>query len=151
MLADELFTLMHELVRWLYSPVIAVLLLVTAMALWDAGICVGERLRGLKKLAREAPTSRIREIGRGRIERSDMLARVGPMLGLMGTLIPLGPGLAGLGRGELEVLATAVITAFDTTVLGLFIGIVAFVIGRFRRRWYDGLMEERRREKEESG
>ena len=59
------------------------------------------------------------------------------MLGLMGTLIPLGPGLAALGRGELDVLAQAVTVAFNTTVLGLLAGILGFVIGRLRRRWYD--------------
>ena len=29
------------------------------------------------------------------------------------------------------------LTAFDTTVLGIAAGIVGFVIGRLRRRWYD--------------
>ncbi len=60
----------------------------------------------------------------------------------MGTLIPLGPGIAGLNRGEFDVLATAVMTAFDTTVLGLFAVVVGFVLGRLRRRWYDNLLDE---------
>ena len=59
------------------------------------------------------------------------------MLGLMGTLIPLGPGLAALGEGDLQVLTTAMITAFDTTVIGLLAGMIGFVLGRLRRRWYD--------------
>ncbi|HJO36774.1 MAG TPA: flagellar motor protein MotA, partial [Gammaproteobacteria bacterium] len=59
----------------------------------------------------------------------------------MGTLIPLGPGLAALGRGELASLAEAVILAFDTTVLGLLVGLVGFVLGRLRRRWYDSLLD----------
>lgn len=143
MFAEELFQLMNQLVRWLYAPAIAVLLTVTAIAVWDSSLCVGERLSGIKGMRNSASTERIQELGRRRIERSDMLARIGPMLGLMGTLIPLGPGLSALGQGDLDVLARAVITAFDTTVLGLLVGISAFIVGRFRRRWYDDLMEER--------
>lgn len=63
------------------------------------------------------------------------------MLGLMGTLIPLGPGLAALGEGELTILTTAMTVAFDTTVIGLLAGIIGFVLGRMRRRWYDAAME----------
>jgi hypothetical protein len=72
-----------------------------------------------------------------RIERTDFLTRIAPMLGLMGTLIPLGPGLAALGEGELSILTTAMSVAFDTTVLGLLVGIIGFVAGRLRRRWYE--------------
>jgi biopolymer transport protein ExbB/TolQ len=32
--------------------------------------------------------------------------------------------------------------AFDTTVIGLLAGIIGFVLGRMRRRWYDAAMEE---------
>ena len=60
----------------------------------------------------------------------------------MGTLIPLGPGLAALGEGELTILTTAMTVAFDTTVIGLLAGIIGFVLGRMRRRWYDSAMEE---------
>ena len=55
----------------------------------------------------------------------------------MGTLIPLGPGLSALGEGDLSILTTAMSVAFDTTVLGLLVGIIGFVIGRLRRRWYE--------------
>lgn len=64
------------------------------------------------------------------------------MLGLMGTLIPLGPGLSALGDGELSILTTAMTVAFDTTVMGLLGGIIGFVLGRLRRRWYDQLMTQ---------
>ncbi len=55
----------------------------------------------------------------------------------MGTLIPLGPGLTALGTGNLDILATALTVAFDTTVVGLLIGLFAYAIGRIRRRWYE--------------
>jgi biopolymer transport protein ExbB/TolQ len=64
--------------------------------------------------------------------------RIGPMLGLMGTLIPLGPGLAALGEGDPKALSDAMLMAFDTTVAGLTSGLVAFVVYEIKRSWYTG-------------
>lgn len=71
------------------------------------------------------------------LEKIDIVTRLGPTLGLMGTLIPMGPGLAALGSGDVNTLADAIIVAFDTTVVGLAAGGVAYVIGKVRRRWYE--------------
>lgn len=67
----------------------------------------------------------------------DLLAKLGPVLGLMGTLIPLGPGLAALGQGDVQGLSKAVIIAFDTTVVGVAVGAVAAFVSKVRRRWYE--------------
>lgn len=71
------------------------------------------------------------------LERVDIVTRIGPTLGLMGTLIPMGPGLAALGSGDVTTLANAIIVAFDTTVVGIGSGAVAYVISKIRRRWYE--------------
>ncbi len=71
------------------------------------------------------------------LERVDIVTRIGPTLGLMGTLIPMGPGLAALGSGDVTTLANAIIVAFDTTVVGIGAGAVAYVISKIRRRWYE--------------
>ena len=68
---------------------------------------------------------------------TDSAVKIGPMLGLMGTLIPLGPGLVALGGGDLDTLSTALITAFDTTVAGLVVAIVCYLVTKTRRRWYN--------------
>lgn len=70
------------------------------------------------------------------IERTDTVTRIGPTLGLMGTLIPMGPGLAALGSGDVTTLASAMIVAFDTTVIGVGAGALAYVISKIRKRWY---------------
>lgn len=72
-----------------------------------------------------------------KLEKTDIVTRLGPTLGLMGTLIPMGPGLAALGGGDIQMLANAIIIAFDTTVVGLAAGGVAYVISKIRRRWYE--------------
>ncbi len=68
---------------------------------------------------------------------TDLIARLGPMFGLMATLIPLGPGLIALGQGDTKTLADSLLTAFDATVSGLAAAGVAFAISRLRKRWYE--------------
>ncbi|WP_206460598.1 MotA/TolQ/ExbB proton channel family protein [Anaerovorax sp. IOR16] len=71
------------------------------------------------------------------LNKTDLLAKVGPILGLMGTLIPLGPGLAALGQGDFVGLSEAIIVAFDTTVVGMLIGAVGSFISKIRNTWYN--------------
>ena len=131
------FGLMHQLTGVLLQPVVAALLFFVALALYEVGVSVGERWGGIRRLCAAGDKMTLMAAGKRRIERADFITRLAPMLGLMGTLIPLGPGLAALGEGELRVLTTAMTVAFDTTVIGLFAGMIGFVLGRLRRRWYD--------------
>lgn len=75
-----------------------------------------------------------------RIKLSDYLAKIGPMLGLMGTLIPLGPGLIALGQGDTQTLSESLLTAFDTTVMGMVIAALALLVSTIRKGWYDEYM-----------
>lgn len=137
MFDSAMIPLAHDFVSWLLVPTIGTLLALVALAVWETGIAIGERTSGLQRLIAGGDAQALEHYGRRRIERADILARVAPMLGLMGTLIPLGPGIAALSRGEFEILARAVSVAFDTTVIGLAVGILGFLLGRLRRRWYD--------------
>jgi len=71
-----------------------------------------------------------------RLARMSLGLRAGPMLGLMGTLIPLGPALIGLSTGNIEDMARHLVVAFSTTVLGLFVGGMCYGIWLTRRQWY---------------
>ncbi|MBQ6813641.1 MAG: MotA/TolQ/ExbB proton channel family protein [Methanobrevibacter sp.] len=71
------------------------------------------------------------------LEITDIITRIGPTLGLMGTLIPLGTGLAALGSGDVNTLSESLIVAFDTTVVGIGSGALAYVISKLRNRWYE--------------
>ncbi len=71
-----------------------------------------------------------------RLERTRILVRMGPALGLMGTLIPLSPALAGLADGDVAALTDNLRVAFSVTVAGLLIGAVAFAISLVRDRLY---------------
>jgi len=71
-----------------------------------------------------------------RLDRTRLLVRAGPAIGLMGTLIPLAPGLAALRRGDVALLAENLRDAFGATVIGLLVGTVAFALTLARTRMY---------------
>lgn len=95
----------------------------------------------LKKDSREALAEKLIENEEDIIEKklqpTDIITKIGPTLGLMGTLIPMGPGLAALGSGDVTTLSNAIIVAFDTTVVGIGAGAVAYFVSKVRRRWYE--------------
>lgn len=69
-----------------------------------------------------------------RLDRTRVLVRSGPALGLMGTLIPLAPGLRSLGDGDFKELAGDLETAFAATVVGILVGTGAYVLTLVRTR-----------------
>jgi len=62
--------------------------------------------------------------------------KFGPILGLMGTLIPMGPALINLSKGQLDQMAQNLIVAFATTVIGLVVGGICYGAYVVRLRWY---------------
>lgn len=64
-----------------------------------------------------------------------VMIRLGPGLGLIGTLIPMGTGLASLGQGDIGQLSQELVVAFTTTVVGMALGLVSYVMFTIQRRW----------------
>ena len=69
------------------------------------------------------------------VDKIRLIVRIGPSLGLMGTLIPMGTGLAGLTQGDMAQLSSSLILAFTTTVVGLALGITAHFFSVVKERW----------------
>ena len=67
---------------------------------------------------------------------TNLVSKLAPMAGLLGTLIPLGPGIIALGQGDTLTLSNSMLTAFDTTVAGLIAGGICLVVHTFRKHWY---------------
>lgn len=68
------------------------------------------------------------------LEQFTRFAKLGPILGLMGTLIPMGPALQGLASGDIAAMAGQMQVAFTTTVIGLLIGAIGFILFQNQRR-----------------
>lgn len=98
----------------------------------DAAVCVEEG--DLKHVEKVADDYEVRMMKR--TEKTRIITTVGPMLGLMGTLIPLGPALIGLTEGNIDELAANLVIAFATTVVGLFVAGISFCLTTVRNRWY---------------
>ena len=73
---------------------------------------------------------------RRKVARTDLVTKIAPMMGLMGTLIPLGPGIVAMGQGEVNLLSNSLLVAFDGTVAGLIGGVVSMCVSSVRKRWY---------------
>ena len=67
---------------------------------------------------------------------SKLLAKVGPVLGLIGTLIAMSPALTGLSQGDISKMASNMQVVFATTVVGLVVSLVGVVTLQFKQRWY---------------
>ena len=100
----------------------------------------------LGKDSREALARKLFEFEEEKTEKSlqktDIITRIGPTLGLMGTLIPMGPGLAALGAGDINTLASSLTVAFNTTIVGIGSGALCYVIGKIRSGWYDRYLSD---------
>lgn len=75
---------------------------------------------------------------------SRTLVKVGPSLGLLGTLIPMGSSLASLAAGNLEAMAGQMVVAFTTTIVGLATGTLAYVVAVVRQGWVNETVHEQR-------
>ena len=70
------------------------------------------------------------------ISLSKMLTKMGPILGLVGTLIAMSPALVGLSAGDIGGMAYNMQVVFATTVVGLIISSVGIITLQFKQRWY---------------
>lgn len=77
-----------------------------------------------------------------RLDRVRFVIKVGPALGLMGTLIPMGISLAALAEGNIPKMAGSMVTAFTATVAGLGSGVGAYLIALVREKWLKDDMRE---------
>lgn len=69
------------------------------------------------------------------LSTSKVLTKMGPILGLMGTLIPMGPALVGLSTGDIASMAYNMQVAFATTVVGLVVSAIGFLTQQVKQRW----------------
>ncbi len=70
-----------------------------------------------------------------RLETLRIASRVGPMLGLVATMIPMGPALMALADGQLQEVSRNLTIAFSAVILALIASAITYAIVSVRRRW----------------
>jgi biopolymer transport protein ExbB/TolQ len=81
---------------------------------------------------------------RATLSAARALVRIGPSLGLLGTLIPMGSSLAALAGGNLSAMAGQMVVAFTSTIIGLATGTAAYAIATVRQGWVNQAIREQR-------
>lgn len=76
------------------------------------------------------------------LDRVRFVIRVGPALGLMGTLIPMGISLSSLAQGDMPKMAGSMVTAFTSVVVGLACSVAAYVMSLVKEKWVRADMRE---------
>lgn len=84
----------------------------------------------MERLLQSAELAQIKSLDKIRF-----VIRVGPALGLMGTLIPMGISLSSLAQGDLPRMAGNMVTAFTTVVVGLACSIAAYLMSLIKEKW----------------
>ncbi|MFT3720442.1 MotA/TolQ/ExbB proton channel family protein [Pseudorhodoferax sp.] len=69
------------------------------------------------------------------IEPLRIVSRVAPMLGLVATMIPMGPALIAVSSGNAQGMAQNLVVAFAAVVIALVSAAITYVILSVRRRW----------------
>ncbi|MDA8339422.1 MAG: MotA/TolQ/ExbB proton channel family protein, partial [Nitrospiraceae bacterium] len=91
----------------------------------------------LERLLQDAELGLIKSLDRIRF-----VIRVGPALGLMGTLIPMGISLSSLAQGDMPKMAGSMVTAFTTVVVGLACSVAAYMVSLIKEKWVRADMRE---------
>ena len=71
-----------------------------------------------------------------RLEAARIATRVAPMLGLVATMIPMGPALKALADGQLAEVSANLTVAFSAVILALLAASLTYLTVNVRRRWY---------------
>lgn len=73
------------------------------------------------------------------LEVQRIVSRVAPMLGLVATMIPMGPALVAVAAGNTKGMAENLVVAFAAVIVALLAAAITFVVQTVRKRW---LLEE---------
>lgn len=69
------------------------------------------------------------------LEPERLASRIAPMLGLVGTMIPMGPALKSLSDGNLAQVSGSLTVAFSAVILALIAASITYWVANVRRRW----------------
>lgn len=149
---------MNQLEQWLYSitgifltPVLLVLILMFVYALFMLGQFLMEYIQRRTRAESVGPLTQIARV-HGRVDQEQLelallkqtewprlINRIAPMLGLIATMIPMGPALMAVAAGNTQSMADNLVVAFSAVIIALMSAAISYWILSVRKRW---LLEE---------
>lgn len=141
---------MHSLGQLFLLPVLLAILLLFAFAFHALGAFfwqAWQRHRGqpagfeIEAALRADPTADIAELealALKRLEGVRLASRTAPMLGLVATMIPMGPALVAVSSGNAQGIAQNLVVAFAAVIIALMAAAITYVVLSIRRRWLLG-------------
>jgi biopolymer transport protein ExbB/TolQ len=154
---NSLESTLYDLSGLLLVPVLLLILLSLAYAVFALGAFLVEavqRWRGSAASPLRAHQRRTDAVSDDlelwimkRLEWLRITARSAPMLGLIATMIPMGPALLALTRSDARGVGENLVVAFSAVILALAAASISFLVLTVRRRW---LLEELRALERES-
>jgi biopolymer transport protein ExbB/TolQ len=141
-------TAMYQLGQAVLAPVLLAIALLFAYACLGLGGFLLQavqrhtgRAGGFELVAawRQAPhlsDAELELIAVRRLDAARIVSRIAPMLGLVATMIPMGPALRALGDGQLGEVSQALPIAFSAVIVALLSAALSYLALNLRRRWY---------------
>jgi len=92
----------------------------------------------LMAYAKQNPSSTMEQLDVVALKQLEVLritTRIAPMLGLIGTMIPMAPALKSLSNGNVQGISESLIIAFSVVIFGMVIASTSFWIASVKKRW----------------
>ena len=71
-----------------------------------------------------------------KLENTSIITKISPMLGLVATMIPMGPALKSLAAGNVQGISDNLVVAFAAVIFALITAATTYWITSVRKRWY---------------
>lgn len=142
---------MAEIASLFLMPVLVILALMFAYAFYELGRFGFESMmrsmgrkkeQPLKRFWRKNPKADQQEVELHLLKQLEplrLVSRIAPMLGLVATMIPMGPALMAVANGNFQEVASQLTVAFAAVIIALLAASMTFMTLSVRRRW---LLEE---------
>lgn len=142
---------LYEISKFFLTPVLILLcimfvysLFCLGMLLFDLGLRTfrGKGRQPIAQFARNHPRATQEDLELQvlkQIEVQRIVSRIAPMLGLVATMIPMGPALIAVSAGNAQGMAQNLVVAFSAVIVALLAAAMTYVVQSVRKRW---LIEE---------
>lgn len=142
---------LYEISKFFLTPVLILLCVMFVYALFCLGMLLfdlalrvfrGHGRQPIEQFLRAKPIASQDDLELQvlkQIEMQRIVSRIAPMLGLVATMIPMGPALISVSAGNAQGMAQNLVVAFSAVIVALLSAAITYVVQLVRKRW---LLEE---------